>query len=408
MDLRRPGPRHRRRHRAGPVAEHPHRPGRREPVGGGRLGRADPTKPGPWVTWQETRPRQATARTRSSSSGRSGPGTANCDGVTPARRPTSRPRPGDRRLLLAADRHPARRSPALDPSLNVDPTRDGIEPDIAFTGANDMRAVGRLVRDRTRPGPAACSCNNEMVFAAKGVSDGVGRRRRLPLGRRRQRGQGVLDTSGTNGFGTCAASTATEQAVLAEQRPDADAEDPRVAAGTMNPANPTVPWVAWDETVGGVTAGLRLAAGGRGEPHFELVNGGAADLDRRGRLDAPGHHVLGQHAVRDLARGRRRRRHEGVRRPLRQRGQPDVRARRERRPADADAPQADVREPISSGCTANPFNADGAACQGGAVGNAVLPVHQRDDPRSLFADAYQPDTPVDRRGERRSAGRQRR
>ena len=26
--------------------------------------------------------------------------------------------------------------------------------------------------------------------------------------------------------------------------------------------------------------------------------------------------------------------------------------------------QADVREPISSSCTANPFNADGAACQG--------------------------------------------
>jgi hypothetical protein len=30
--------------------------------------------------------------------------------------------------------------------------------------------------------------------------------------------------------------------------------------------------------------------------------------------------------------------------------------------------QADVRKPISSSCTANPFSADGTACQGGALG----------------------------------------
>ena len=56
--------------------------------------------------------------------------------------------------------------------------------------------------------------------------------------------------------------------------------------------------------------------------------------------------------------------------------------------------QADVREPISSSCTANPFNADGAACQGGAVGTPFFLFTNGTSPRGLFADAYQPGTPV--------------
>ena len=56
--------------------------------------------------------------------------------------------------------------------------------------------------------------------------------------------------------------------------------------------------------------------------------------------------------------------------------------------------QADVREPISSSCIATPFNSDGAACQGGAVGTPFFLFTNGTSPRSLFADAYQPDTPV--------------
>ena len=56
--------------------------------------------------------------------------------------------------------------------------------------------------------------------------------------------------------------------------------------------------------------------------------------------------------------------------------------------------QADVREPISSSCTANPFNADGAACQGAAVGTPFFLFTNGAGPLSLFADAYQPSTPV--------------
>jgi hypothetical protein len=55
--------------------------------------------------------------------------------------------------------------------------------------------------------------------------------------------------------------------------------------------------------------------------------------------------------------------------------------------------EADVREPISSGCIATPFNADGAACQGGAVGTPFF-LFTNGSPLGLFADAYQPEAPV--------------
>ncbi len=53
--------------------------------------------------------------------------------------------------------------------------------------------------------------------------------------------------------------------------------------------------------------------------------------------------------------------------------------------------QADVREPISSGCTANPFNADGATCQGSALGTPffLFTNGSSPSPLGLFADAYQ-------------------
>ena len=56
--------------------------------------------------------------------------------------------------------------------------------------------------------------------------------------------------------------------------------------------------------------------------------------------------------------------------------------------------QADVREPISSGCTANPFNADGATCQGAAIGTPFFLFTNGTSPLSLFADAYQSDAPA--------------
>jgi hypothetical protein len=56
--------------------------------------------------------------------------------------------------------------------------------------------------------------------------------------------------------------------------------------------------------------------------------------------------------------------------------------------------QADVREPISSLCTANPFNADGSACQGGAPDTPFFLFTNGTSPLSLFADAYEQSSPV--------------
>ena len=70
----------------------------------------DPTKPGPWVTWQETSP--ANAKNQIFVSRPIGPGQQNCDTVTPeGRRRRHRPHSGDRWILLAADRDPAAGQP---------------------------------------------------------------------------------------------------------------------------------------------------------------------------------------------------------------------------------------------------------------------------------------------------------
>ena len=58
-----------------------------------------------------------------------------------------------------------------DPSLNVDVNRDGIEPDIAFTGAND--SVPWVVWYETGTGTPGLA-SNEMVFAAKAEADAGG------------------------------------------------------------------------------------------------------------------------------------------------------------------------------------------------------------------------------------------
>jgi hypothetical protein len=108
------------------------------------------------------------------------------------------------------------------------------------------------------------------VFAAKAESD---------------TGAGVLGAFhwhviGNNGNGilnaatSCATSADAEQACSLNSSPGANAEDPRVAAGTMNAANPTAPWVTWTETVGThkqIFVSRFVAAPA---PHFQIVNGG--------------------------------------------------------------------------------------------------------------------------------------
>jgi hypothetical protein len=56
-----------------------------------------------------------------------------------------------------------------DPTLNIDPTRSGVEPDIAFTGPNDT--VAWVVWYEEDPSQIDGLRSNDMVFAAKIVVD---------------------------------------------------------------------------------------------------------------------------------------------------------------------------------------------------------------------------------------------
>ena len=98
-----------------------------------------------------------------------GPGMANCNGVTPAGQPDATgnvPAIGGFCFQdVGIERAGAGNA---DPSLNVDVNRNGIEPDIAFTGAND--SVPWVVWYETGNGTNGLAAN-ELVFAAKGESD---------------------------------------------------------------------------------------------------------------------------------------------------------------------------------------------------------------------------------------------
>ena len=295
VDLRRTGPGQRRQRSNVPSLNiHTDQDAENPSVAGGSA--LDATKPGPWITWQETAERRP-ARTRSSSAGRIGPGATNCDGVDPGRRADGTGHvPAIGGFCFQQTGVRALRVRSADPSLNVDPTRDGVEPDIAFTGAGSgLGALGGLVREgRHRQRRSAPLHDNEMVFAAKAVADWGRRRRQLQLGRGRQQRPGRARRHRHRPLWRLRCDRHQRGGVLPEREPGADAEDPRVAAGTMNPANATVPWVAWDENVGTASSSLRLAARRRHAVRARQQR--PADLGRRRRLDPPRHHVLGQHA----------------------------------------------------------------------------------------------------------------
>jgi hypothetical protein len=354
----------------------------------------DAAKPGPWISWQETA--NNTGQDQIFVSRPLGPGQANCDGVTPAGVADATGHvPAIGGFCFQQTGIPRVGTGSADPSLNVDPTRNGVEPDIAFTGnVNGVKdGVPWVVwyeKDDTDQAVSRLTHSNEMVFAAKGVADGTadGGFHWVAVG---SQGSATLDRSGTNHFGGCAASDTAEAGCSLNKDPDVDAENARVASGTMNPANATVPWATWDETVNGVKQVFvsRLVGGA----HFGLVNNGApisvgANDSTRPDITFSGNtpYVTWREST-----GR------GVEKafvghfvnpanPTFVLDESDV--------SLTPTTQADVREPISSGCTATPFNDDGQACQGAAVGTPFFLFTNGTSPRSLFADAYQPRTPI--------------
>jgi hypothetical protein len=348
----------------------------------------DATKPGPWVTWQETSP--ANGKNQIYVVRPEGPGKENCDGVTPLGEKVGEHIPAVGGFCWQQTGVP-RVGAGPDPSLNVDPTRDGVEPDIAFTGAQD--AVPWVVWYEEHPTGIGGLHNNEMVFAAKGIPDaeaGHGGFHWVAVGSQLS---ATLDTTGTNKFGACAESATNEAQCSLNKNANENAEDPRVAAGTMNPAKATVPWVAWDEEVSGVNQIFvsRLVGAGA-EAHFELANGGAPISTGSGASTRPDITFSGNTPYvswREEVGGTS----EGFYGHFVNAANPTF------VPDESGIPltpttQADVREPISSSCTANPFNGDGAACQGGAVGTPFFLFTSGSPLRSLFADAYSPDTPI--------------
>src|SRR5207249_1219202 len=162
-----------------------------------------------------------------------------------------------------------------DPTLNIDPTRSGVEPDIAFTGPNDT--VAWVVWYEEDPSQIDGLRGNDMVFAAKIVADATadGGFRWVAVGNGTAGQTNVLDTSGAHGFGSCAESQDAEDACTLNAIARRDAENPRVAAGTLKPGGTTVPWVVWQEDLG-LGDGKHAVFVSRlvGGDHFELFNSG--------------------------------------------------------------------------------------------------------------------------------------
>jgi hypothetical protein len=377
---------------------HPDQNAENPSVAGGSA--VDATKPGPWVTWQETTNLPVNLADQIFVSRPLAPGQVNCDGVTPAGVNDGTGHvPAVGGFCFQQTGIGRVGTASADPSLNVDPTRNGVEPDIAFTGKNPAGVqdgvpwVVWYEKGNTNNGLSGLTHNNEMVFAAKGLADltpGAGGFSWTAVG---SLNSAPLDASGTNHFGGCALNDTTEAGCSLNKNPNVDAEDPRVAAGTMNPANATVPWVTWDEDLGGVKQIFvsRLVGG----THFELANNGAPISVGANDSTRPDITFSGNTPYvswRENIGGGIEKAFVGhfvnPANPTFVLDESDV--------SLTPTAQADVREPISSGCTANPFNQDGAACQGPAVGtpfflftnDATAGVH------SLFGDAYQPGTPV--------------
>ncbi|TMA41301.1 MAG: hypothetical protein E6J81_18605, partial [Deltaproteobacteria bacterium] len=100
----------------------------------------------------------------------------------------------------------------IDPTLNIDPTRAGVEPDIAFTGKNDT--VVWVVWYEENDTKLTGLRSNQMVFAAKAVANATadGGFQWVAVGNGTAGQSNVLDVSGANHFGPCAESQANEDA----------------------------------------------------------------------------------------------------------------------------------------------------------------------------------------------------
>src|SRR5436309_6346201 len=280
-----------------------------------------------------------------------------------------------------------------DPTLNIDPTRSGVEPDIAFTGPNDT--VAWVVWYEEDPSQVDGLRNNDMVFAAKIVADATadGGFRWVAVGNGTAGQTNILDTSGAHGFGDCAESQDAEDACTLNAIARRDAENPRVAAGTLRPGGTTVPWVVWQEDIGEGKHAVfvsRLVGG----DHFELFNSGQPvsntvndatrpDITFSGNVP----YISWQEEVSKSQMTFVGHFEGGASAPVFKLDTPTGIPN-----SGFGVVENPLRAPISSGCTANPTNADGTSCEGGAIGTPFFLYTAGDDGgiHQLFAQAFAP------------------
>jgi hypothetical protein len=153
----------------------------------------------------------------------------------------------------------------------------------------------------------------------------------------------------------------------------------------MVPGTATVPWATWDESVGGVHRIFVSRLVGTGTAaHFQIVNNGAPVSGSSDALrpditfSANTPFVSWRAQVGGVTRG-------FVGHFINP-ANPTFVLDESNIPLTPTS-AADVREPISSNCTANPFNGDGSACQGGSVPTPFFLFTNGTSPLRLFAGA---------------------
>ena len=262
-----------------------------------------------------------------------------------------------------------------DPTLNIDPTRSGVEPDIAFTGPNDT--VAWVVWYEEDPTQIDGLRSNDMVFAAKIVADGTADGG-FQLGRRRQR-DGRPDQRprhlGCARFRQLRREPGCRGRVRAQRGRHAATRRTRASppARSSRAARPCRGCV-WQEDVGGGTHAIfvsRLVGG----DHFELFNSGQPVSNTTNDATRPDitfsgnvpyiswHENVSGAEVTFVGHFE-----GGASAPAFKLDTPTGIPNSAFGPNVADP----LRAPISSGCTANPTNADGASCQGGAIGTPFV------------------------------------
>ena len=371
--------------------------------------------PAPWLTWQEFDGQQAACDTTACAPqifvSHAVPATA---GACPAGTKPSHGSSVGKFCFqqVGIDRVQGPAAGQLDPSLNIDPSRAGIEGDIAFTGSNDTVpwAVWYENSDSNGGHPSSHGLfNADMVFAARAIADGAGdggfHWQTVGLATAgKTAANDILNTSGPNGIGECGQSTANEQACSLDAASamglDAGtgAENPTVTAGTLVAGKATTPWIAWDESTanGGLHSVFvaRLDAAG---DHFDLLNNGQP-ISHSG-LDSTRPDIVFSHNTPYVSWHEKAADSTTTTFVGHFEGNPanpvfkiDTGAIPTTTPLASDDSITDVRQPVASTCPADPFTQDGAACPANAVGTPFFAfTNTTNGPRALFAQTYQPE-----------------